>query len=483
MENNNTSTQEKKRVTPIQAVVVLALVAGLIIVFARVGANGTVAMGLTWVIIYLSCIVMKFDWNAILGAGFDALRRVMGAVMILFTVGMLIGAWIAGGTIPTIIYYGLAIINPKVFLPCCLLITSVMSIFTGTSYGSAASAGVAMMGIGLSMGVPAGIIGGAIICGAIFGDKISPLSDTTNVCPALCGGSLFPHIKSQMFTTLPAYIICLIAFSIIGLRFGGDSGESMATVQSTMAACADNFVISPICLIPLAVVIVLLLIKVDVLPSIMLGALAGGVLSLTVQSHDFVNTIQNMWSGYSIQSGNEIVDKLMNRGGFTSMDSAVLVMIFAVGMGAMLEEMGVMDIFLGALTKRINGVFSLVGSTMIVSYAAGALTCTMTSTNVITGKLMSPLYWEKGIAPEVCSRTMEDTGTIGGVLMPWHSNSAYYSGVLSVAWAEFAPFLILAYTVPIFSLICAATGFGIFYVDKDGKRISKQEWKELYGQS
>lgn len=474
------NSNEEKKVTPVQGIILLALVVALIVAFAKIGANNTMALALTWVIIYVFCVICKIDYNKVQTAGFDAVRRCQGAILILITVGMLLGAWIASGTIPTIIYYGLSIISPKVFLLCCLVLTSIMSVCTGTSYGSAASAGVAMMGIGLSMGFPAGMIAGAILCGATFGDKISPLSDTTNICPALCGGDLFKHIKSQMFTTLPAYIICLIVFTVIGLKYSGGNVGDTSMIQSTMQACADNFVISPICLIPLVVVIVLLAIKVDVVPSIMIGALSGVVIAIAVQGQDIASTIEVMWSGFSIESGNEIVDKLMNRGGVTSMTSAFVVIIFAVGMGAMLEYMGVMDIFVGFIIKKLNSVFSLIIATMGVSYFAGALTGTMTSANVITGKLMSPFYKEKGLAPEVCSRTMEDTGTIGGVLFPWHSNSIYYSGVLGAAWIEFIPFVILSYTVPIFSILCALTGIGVFYVDHEGKRISKEEWKKLY---
>ncbi|MGN0203276.1 MAG: Na+/H+ antiporter NhaC [Coprococcus sp.] len=474
------SEEAKKRVTAGQGILLLILVVGLIVFGAKVGANGTMIMGLTWVIIYAFCVIWKFDFSKVQNAGFDAVRRCMGAICILITVGMLVGAWIASGTIPTLIYYGLSIISPKVFLLCCLIITSIMSVCTGTSYGSAASAGVAMMGIGLSMGLPAGMVAGAILCGATFGDKISPLSDTTNICPALCGGNLFKHIKSQMYTTLPAYIVCIIVFTFLGFRVTGNITMDTSSIQSTMQACADNFVISPVCLLPLVLVILLLLFKVDVVPAIMIGSLGGLVISILVQGHTFVSTIGNMWSGYVIESGNAIVDKLMNRGGVTSMASAFVCIIFAVGMGAMLEEMGVMDVFVKAITTKLTSVFRLIGATMLVSYFAGALTGAMTSANVITGKLMSPLFKEKGLAPEVCSRTMVDTGTIGGVLIPWHSNSFYYAGVLGVAWAEFVPFCILSYTVPIFSLILAATGIGIFYVDKEGNRISKEEWKKLY---
>lgn len=480
MDNKNTS--EKKQVTFAQGLVVLLCIVALIIYCARVGASSNMAMGLTWVIIYLFCVVCKFNYSEVQSAGFDAIRSTFGASMILLSVGMLVGSWISSGTIPTMIYYGLALINPKIMLLCALLITSLMSVFTGTSYGSAASAGIAMMGIGLSMGLPAGMLAGAILCGATFGDKISPLSDTTNVCPALCGGTLFAHIRSQLFTTGPAYIVCIIVFTILGSRYSG-GGSDMSAITETMEACAANFVISPLCLLPMVFVIVLLVCKVDVIPAIMLSSVSGGVVSMLVQGNDFVSVIAHMWGGYALTSGNEIVDKLMNRGSITSMTGTVVLTLFAIGMGGMLEYMGVLHVLVRGILDKLSSPLRLVAATMLVSYLGGALTAAMTSANVITGKLMSPIYREKGLAPEVCSRTMEDTGTIGGVLMPWHSNSIYYAGVLGCAWAEFVPYCILSYTVPIFSLICAATGIGIFYINKEGQRISKEEWQKLYPQN
>ena len=472
-----------KKVTPAQGIGLLAVVAGFIVYCAKIGANTNAVMGLTWIIIWGFCVIFKYDWNKTMNAGFDAVRRSLGPLILLVTVGMLIGAWIAAGTIPTLIAYGLSIINPKVFLTCTLILTSLMSIFTGTSYGSAASAGIAMMGIGLSMGVPAGMTAGAILCGAILGDKISPLSDTTNICPALCGGTLIKHIQSQMYTTLPAYLICLVVFTILGLQYGSGSAFDPVVVQETIDACQANFVISPICLLPLVIIIVLLLAKVDVIPASLIGGVSGSVLAVAVQGETISATIGYMANGFSLQSGNEIVDKLVNRGGLSSMASVVCMGMFAIGMGNMLEDLGVMDVFMNILTKKVKTIFSLITSTMLVSYFASAMTCTMTSANVLTGKLMSPLFWKKGIAPEVCSRTMEDTATIGGVLMPWHANVIYYSGVLGVAYSQFVPFCILSYIVPVFSLICAATGFGIFYVNQKGERISKEAWKQLYNEN
>lgn len=475
----NAKDENVKKLAPLQAIALLGAIVLLLVICAREGVNNAISLGLSWVIIYLFCVICRFDYNKVVNSGYDAIRRCMSSMMIFFGVGMLVGAWIAGGTIPTLISYSLGIISPKIFLPCCLLITSIMSVCTGTSYGSAASAGVAMMGVGLSMNIPAGIVGGAILCGATFGDKISPLSDTTNVCPTLCEGKLFPHIKAQMYTTLPAYLICFIAFTIIGFNYGSDATE-LTSIQETIAACNANFNISPICLIPLVLVIALLFFKVDVIPALLIGAVSGSILSVTLQGNDFTSTMGYMWSGFSIESGNEIVDKLMNRGGITSMSGTFVMAMFAVGMGAMLEYMGAMQIFVDAIVKRVKSACSLIISTMLVSYCGSCLTMLMTSTHVITSKLMSPLYKQKGLAPEMCSRTMEDTATIGGVLIPWHANSIYYAGVLGVAWSQFAPFCMLSYLVPVFSVICAVTGIGIFYVNKSGERISKEEWKALY---
>lgn len=475
--NENT---KGKKVTLLQAVLVLVAIVAEIVVFVRAGANFTAAMGLTWVVFFFATLLLGMKWADVYKAALDVIHGAFGAIIIVLCVGMLIGTWISCGTIPYVITLGLDLINPNLFLPCVLIICSLMSIFTGTSGGSIASAGVALIGVAHVMGVSIPATAGAIICGAMFGDKISPLSDTTNMCPALTGATLGRHIKSMLYTTVVPYILSLVIFTVYGMINVG-TAASTDTIAATVQVLHKSFNLSPLCLLPLVIVIVLLVLKVDVAPAILLASLAGAILTPILQGADFFGAVTTMYSGFSIETGDLIVDKLLNRGGMISMAGPAFNMIFALGMGGMLEYMGVLEALTAPIMDKLNSVFKLVGFTAVISYVGSAMTTTMTSANTITGRVMAPLYREKGVAPEVCSRTMEDCGTLAGPLMPWHTNSLQYAAALGITNpACWIPFLPLSYLTPIMSLICAATGFGIWYVDKEGKHISKEEHKKLY---
>lgn len=467
---------EKKITTTLTDSIVLMLaIIAEIVICVRAGLNMEIPLFLTWLIIWLFVKVKKFDWRTVEGYILDGVRAGFQSVMIVGAVGLLIGTWILCGCIPTMIYFGLKIISPKIFLPATLILCSILSTMTGTSYGSAASAGLACMGIGISMGFPPGLIAGAVISGALFGDKMSPFSDTTNLAPAMAGGTLFGHIKSMCYTTLPAWLLCLVIFGVTGTRYS-IANYDPSTVNEYMEGLAANFNIGIITLIPIALVIVLLLIKVPALPTILCGAVIGGIVAIITQSATWLDCFNVMKSGFSIDSGVFLVDKLLNRGGISSMYNIMMIMTFAMGMGNALDKMGVLMNLIGGLIKKIDSVLKLVGVTMVISYISGMIGCTMSMAHVVTGKVMAPIYKEEGVDPHVLSRTMEDCGTLGGTLMPWHTNAVYFTGTLGVLYSEYIPWVLLCYIVPVFALIAAATGYAIWYVDPEtGERIPKEK--------
>lgn len=467
---------EKKITTTLTDSIVLMLaIIAEIVICVRAGLNMEIPLFLTWLIIWLFVKVKKFDWHTVEGYILDGVRAGFQSVMIVGAVGLLIGTWILCGCIPTMIYYGLKIISPKIFLPATLILCSILSTMTGTSYGSAASAGLACMGIGISMGFPPGLIAGAVISGALFGDKMSPFSDTTNLAPAMAGGTLFGHIKSMCYTTLPAWLLCLVIFGVTGTRYSITNYDP-STVNEYMEGLAANFNIGIITLIPIALVIVLLLIKVPALPTILCGAVIGGIVAIITQNATWLDCFNVMKSGFSIDSGVFLVDKLLNRGGISSMYNIMMIMTFAMGMGNALDKMGVLMNLIGGLIKKIDSVLKLVGVTMVISYISGMIGCTMSMAHVVTGKVMAPIYKEEGVDPHVLSRTMEDCGTLGGTLMPWHTNAVYFTGTLGVLYSEYIPWVLLCYIVPVFALIAAATGYAIWYVDPEtGERIPKEK--------
>jgi len=469
-------TAEKKiSVSMIDSILLMVIIIAEIVVCVRGGLNLAVPLFLTWVIMFVYCKIRKLDWQVVENFALQGVRDGFQSVVIVGAVGCLIGTWILGGTVPTLIYYGLKIIQPSIFLPATLLLCAILSTLTGTSYGSAASAGLACMGIGLSMGFPAGIIAGAVICGALFGDKMSPFSDTTNLAPAMAGGTLFGHIKSMCYNTIPGLIISAIIFAVIGSRYSTENYDP-STVIEYMQGLSDNFTLGFVALIPVILVIIMLVCKLPALPTILLGAVFGGISAMVSQGSTFIQVVTAMHKGFSIDSGVFLVDKLLNRGGISSMYDIMMIMIFAMGLGGMLDKMGILNNFLNLFIKKVNSVFSLVFSTMVVSYLSGAIGCTMSMSHVLTGKLFAPIYREKGVSPDVLSRTMEDCGTLGGTLMPWHTNAVYFCGTLGVLYSEYIPYVFLCYLVPIISLIYAFTGFAIWYVDPEtGERIPKEQ--------
>lgn len=466
---------KKEKATLGESIVLLLVIIAEIVICGRAGLNLEIPLFLTWLIIWAFAKIRNFDWSVVEGYLLDGVRAGFQSVMIVGAVGLLIGTWILCGCIPTMIYYGLEIISPKIFLPATLILCSILSTMTGTSYGSAASAGLACMGIGISMGFPPGLIAGAVISGALFGDKMSPFSDTTNLAPAMAGGTLFGHIKSMCYTTLPGWLICLVIFGIVGARHS-TSGYDSSTVTEYLGGLAANFNLGPVTLIPILLVIIMLLFKVPALPTILCGAVVGAITAMATQGTSWIDCFNVMKSGYTIDSGILLVDKLLNRGGISSMYNIMMIMIFAMGMGNALDKMGVLMNLVGGLIRKIDSVLKLVGITMIVSYISGMIGCTMSMAHVVTGKLMAPIYKEKGVDPHVLSRTMEDCGTLGGTLMPWHTNAVYFTGTLGVLYSEYIPWVLLCYIVPILSLIAAATGYAIWYVDPEtGKRIPKEQ--------
>lgn len=458
-----------------QSLVLMSVIIAEIVLCVRAGLNLEIPLFMTWLIVWIFSKVCGFEWSRVESYLLDGVRAGFQSVMIVAAVGCLIGTWILAGTIPTMIYYGLGLISPGVFLPATLILCSILSVMTGTSYGSAASAGLACMGIGISMGFPPGIVAGAVISGALFGDKMSPFSDTTNLAPAMAGGTLFGHIRSMCWTTLPGWLLALVVYAIAGSHYSS-GGYDASTVTEYMGGLAANFNIGFVCLFPIILVIAMLLLKVPALPTILCGAVFGGLTAMMIQGASVLDCFAVMKSGFKIESGVFLVDKLLNRGGISGMYNIMMIMIIAMGLGNALDRMGVLMNLVGGLVSRINSVFQLVSVTMLVSYISGAIGCTMSMAHVVTGKLMAPIYREKGVDPHVLSRTMEDCGTLGGTLMPWHTNAVYFTGTLGVLYSEYIPWVLLCYFVPIIALILAVTGIAIWYVDPaTGKTIPKEQ--------
>lgn len=455
----------KKKTSLLESVLVLSFVVIITIISIRAKAGLVLPLFMSWLILCIFAMYKKTSYKEVQNIALDTIRDGMQSVIILLAVGALIGAWIVSGTVPTLIYFGLKLINPKIFLLSAVLFCSILSLATGTSYGSAGTGGLAMMGIGMGLGIPAGMTAAAVITGAIFGDKMSPFSDTTNLAPAMAGGDLFKHIYSMLYTTVPAYIITCAIFTMLGLKYGAANFD-LESARTTMETIKTLFNINIVTILPMVFVIALLLMKAPSIPTLLAGTVFAGFIALFAQDTSLVEVLKSMSSGYRIDSSIPLIQKLLNRGGISSMSSIALTMIFAMGLGGMLQRMGILSTILDLFLGRLTSTPKLIGATLLTGYVSGAIGCTQAFSHVITGKLFEPIYREKHIVPEVLSRTSEDSGTLGGVLMPWHTNAIFMMGALGVSYVEYVPYMFFCYLSPMIALVLAFTGYGIWHTDR-----------------
>ena len=456
-------TQEKK-LNKLQSVILLVFIIFAVAICILLKTGGPmIGLFMSWIIIYLFCKILRIEFGRIIGGAYEAIRVVVPTVCLLMAIGVMIGTWLQSGTIATIIVGGLRLIDPTWLLPLTLLFCAVLSLVTGTSYGSVGSAGVAMMAIGNAMGIHPGMVAGAVICGSMFGDKISPLSDTTNLAPAVAGAKLGDHVRSMLWTTLPPFLISLILFTILGIR--QTSGDYNAgDLNLYIEALNGEFQLGLVTLIPAVLIIVLLLLKVEAIVALGISAVAAGAVSVFWQGASLQSVIQIAYNGYTTGIENGILQTILNRGGMSSMLQYVAIICFAVGMGGMLEKLGVLENILEMIVSHIHSDGTLILATLLVGYVVSLISCSQPMAHVLTGRMMAPLFRDRKVAPEILSRCLEDAGTLAGPMIPWHGYCVYMSGTLGVAWAAFFPYLFLLYLTPFFSVFYGFTGISIKHV-------------------
>lgn len=456
---------EEKKLNLPQSLLLLLLIILSVAVCIRLKTGGPmIGLFASWIFIYLFCVAVRIPYSKVVDGAFEAIRMVVPTLCLLMAIGVMIGTWLQSGTIATIIAWGLKMINPAWLLPLTLLFCSLLSLVTGTSYGSVGSAGVAMMAIGNAMGINPGMVAGAVICGAMFGDKLSPLSDTTNLAPAVAGAKLGDHIRSMLWTTLPTYVITLIIFTVLG--FSQTAGDyTTGNISTYVDALNNEFHLGFFTMIPAILIIVLLLCKVNAISALGISSFAAGFVSFFVQHDTLQSIIRTAYNGYSTAIEEPVLQSILNRGGMGSMLQYVAIICFAVGMGGMLEKLGVLDHILNAIVKRINSDGSMILATLITGYITSLISCSQPMAHVLTGRLMAPIFKERKVAPEILSRCLEDSGTLAGPMIPWHGYGVYMAGTLGVAWAAFFPYLFLLYLTPIFSIFYGFTGISIKHVD------------------
>ena len=440
-----------------QAVWALAFVIAVIVVGIRqkVGMTAPLAMGA----MAAACVslLLGSSWRSVQQGIVQGISQSLAAVCIIILVGMLIGLWIVGGTVPTIIYYGLHLIYPEMFLPVTFVICCITSLATGTSFGTIGTVGLALMSIGLGLGVPSAMTAGAIASGAFFGDKMSPLSDTTNVAPAIAGTDLFKHIGSMLWTTVPAAVISFGLYWFIGRDYGAGQ-VNWETVNEIRSTLAGTFSLGAVTLIPAVLVILLSVFRLPALATLTLGICCSGLCAAFSQGLGFKAFLAASMHGYSSATGVAMVDKILSRGGIDMMSGTLIMLIGAMAMGGLLEQSRVLSVIIEALMRRVRGALGLILSTIAACYATLGVTGNMMLAIILPGKTFKPVFDRMGIAPEVLSRTLEDAGTLGSVLVPWGIPALFLMGALSVD-ASFIPYVFLSLISPLFAILYAATGF------------------------
>ncbi len=450
--------EKRKPTFKFAMLVMIAIISLTTVGMVAFKASITVMFLLSWLIVVPAAMRLGYTNSEVEEFGFEVGKSAFQSNLIILSVGVLISTWIAAGTIPTIVYSGLTIITPKYFLLTTLILCSLTSLATGTSWGTLGTSGIALMSIGNSMGIPAGLTAGAIISGAFFGDKMSPLSDSTNLAAAICKTDVITHIKHMMFTTVPAYLICIVLYTVIGLKYANNVID-YNQINQIKEVLSSTFNIGLVSLIPIIFLLVLLLFQKPPIVSILASALLGGIIAVIQEGQKIGDLLNYVLNGYSIETGISYADKLLNRGGIMSMAETVLLVFIVFIVAGILQKTGFLEVLLKPIIDRIgNSRAKLVGSTFVVSYFANAFSSSMMFTSVFVGTIMSPLYKEFKLKPENLSRIIEDTATLGGPLIPWNSNAIFSSQTLGVSPFEFIPYCFLSWITPIISFIYGITG-------------------------
>ncbi|MHC8517489.1 Na+/H+ antiporter NhaC [Sporosarcina sp. ITBMC105] len=415
-----------------------------------------------------------FTWKEIEEMMYKGIKLALPAVVIIMLVGLTIGSWMGGGIVATMIYYGLQIITPGWFLVAITIICAIVSLAIGSSWSTMGTIGVAGMGIGLSMGIPAGMVAGAIISGSYFGDKMSPLSDTTNLASGLTGTDLFDHIKHMLYTTVPGLLIALGVYGFLGRRFA-DSNLNLEQIAQTSSVLQESFLITPwLLLIPLAV-IVLVALKVPAIPALIVGIILGFLSQIFVQGGSLAGALEALQSGFAIETGNMMVDKLFNGGGLDSMMYTVSMTLVAMTFGGILEYSGMLQSIINELMKGVKSSFSLITSTIATCIFTNATCSEQYISVVVPSRMFSKLYKKMGLHSKNLSRALEDGGTITSVFIPWNTCGVFILGTLGVGVAQYGPYAILNLVIPLISIIYAATGFSIVKMTKEEMEAAKKE--------
>lgn len=486
MKNIFTEDREVKQPKLYQALIsfagLMAVMSVGIVVFE---VDPHIPMFIGVIISAIMAMVIGHKWTNIEKMMIDGISKAMQSILILAIVGMMIGAWLISGTIPAMIYYGLKLLSPKYFLVAAVLICSVTSLATGTSWGTIGTMGLALIGIGSGLGMPIGPTAGAVISGAYFGDKMSPLSDTTNLAPAMAGTDVFTHVKYMIKSTVVAYAITIIFFLIYGFMHATNGATDTSQAVMLMDGLKESFNINPILLLPPLIVILAIAFKIPAIPGITLGFIVAAIMAPIFQSDlaIFVNgdsgvefshygvtmgdILNSSLDGFLYNSDIDSLNGLLSTGGLMNMSSSILMTIIAMMFGGIMEGTGQLAVVIDAVIKKINSAAGLVGATELTCIISNVVMPEQYISILVPGRMFALAYIKKGIHPKCLSNALESAGTVTSPLVPWNTCGLFIYNTLGVATMAYAPWAIFNYSMPIICFIMAIMGITVTKMTKE----------------
>ena len=472
-------SENRKTVSFPMAIITLIVVAGIMSLgLAILKLNTMVTFILTFLAVCIIAVCVGTKLNQLEDMILTGFKKTAQVCMIFIAVGMVVGSWIISGIVPSIIYYGLKIFTPSSFLALGFIVCCIVSFFTGSSYAALGTMGIAFMAIGYGMDINPALVAGMSVSGAVFGDKMSPFSDTTNMAPAASGTDVFKHIKSMLWTVIPAFVVALVLYFILGARYNTTSPEAMQGITEITDTLKASFTISPILLIVPVLTIVLVIKKVPATIALLVGAIMGVIAALIAQPQfNYTQVLTALASGFSGEFEVAAVAKLLNRGGISSMTSTIVYTIFAIELGEIMYQLGVLSVMLDKIRDRLEKPANLIITTLLSCLATVMLTTSQYMAILLPGEVFQDSYKKANVAPYVLSRTLEDGGTLFAFLVPWSAAAIYSSGVLGVSAVEYLPFAFLPLLCPLFAIVCAVTGIGV--QDINGKSLRGKAFKRV----
>lgn len=429
---------------------------------------GIIELHLTPVVPILMVILLLIFWGKLRGFSWDDINDsfVMGVkngiipLFIFLLIGSLIGVWIMAGVIPTLMVYGFHILSIRWFLPSVFLMCAFVGCFIGSAFTIISTVGITAMGIGITMGINPAMIAGAVVSGAVFSDKMSPLSATTNLASAIAGDDLYNHIKNMMWSTVPAFVISLVLFSIIG---GNHHAASLTKITSTSRVLMNNFTISIWMLIPVLLLLICAWTKIPTIPTLFINILVSIIIIWVNPKHhySFTKIADVMQNGFKINTTNSEINQILNRGGISSMMGTMTLIIIALALGGLLINLGVINVVMDRFSSHIKSTGMLVLSTVLAAIGVNIFIGEQYLSIILPGTAFKADYQKAGLAPEALGRTLEDGGAVINYLVPWGVAGVFVANTLNVPTLHYLPFVFFSLLCPVFSILSGFTGIGM----------------------